>query len=152
MVDAFSCADLNRSWKSQPSPVTLTSSLSTGLDSLRCLYHHLHHLSRLLTFSPCFQELRKTNWSYTISARNCLPCQNCFCFSKPGVASGFAPGSRVPLIIAMFQMMDVVGRFAPQWSVTGTKYFADMTWLHSKFSKSNQVGNCSEPIGSNFFP
>ncbi|CAL1162646.1 unnamed protein product [Cladocopium goreaui] len=35
----------------------------------------------------------------------------------PGVASGFAPGSRVPLLIAMFQMIDVVGRFAPQCSV-----------------------------------
>lgn len=33
------------------------------------------------------------------------------------MASGFAPGSRVPLLIAMFQMIDVVGRFAPQCSV-----------------------------------
>jgi len=35
----------------------------------------------------------------------------------PGVASGWQPGSRVPHVIAVFQMMDVVGRFAPQLSV-----------------------------------
>ncbi|CAK9008149.1 unnamed protein product [Durusdinium trenchii] len=34
----------------------------------------------------------------------------------PGVTSRFAPGSRVSLLIAVFQLMDVVGRFAPQWS------------------------------------
>lgn len=34
-----------------------------------------------------------------------------------GVASRFVPGSHVPLLIAMFQFMDVVGRFAPQLSV-----------------------------------
>ncbi|CAJ1445375.1 unnamed protein product, partial [Effrenium voratum] len=34
----------------------------------------------------------------------------------PGVVSGFTPGSRVSLLISTFQMLDVVGRFAPQWS------------------------------------
>lgn len=37
---------------------------------------------------------------------------------ESGVASGWQPGSRVPHVIAVFQMMDVVGRFAPQLSVT----------------------------------
>ena len=35
----------------------------------------------------------------------------------PGVTSRLSPGSRVPMLISLFQMMDVVGRFAPQWSV-----------------------------------
>mmetsp|Transcript_54412 Transcript_54412/g.102043 ORF Transcript_54412/g.102043 Transcript_54412/m.102043 type:complete len:347 (+) Transcript_54412:153-1193(+) len=32
----------------------------------------------------------------------------------PGVTSRFSPGGRVPLLISLFQLMDVVGRFAPQ--------------------------------------
>ena len=35
----------------------------------------------------------------------------------PGVTSRLSPGSRVPMLISLFQLMDVVGRFAPQWSV-----------------------------------
>ena len=34
----------------------------------------------------------------------------------PGVTSRLLPGNRVPLLISLFQIFDVVGRFAPQWS------------------------------------
>ena len=65
---------------------------------MHCLYHHLQHLSRCTRSHP-----------------------NLMCrihqIHRTGVASGFAPGRRVPLLIAMFQMIDVVGRFAPQCSV-----------------------------------
>ena len=69
-----------------------------------------------------------------------------------GVVSGFTPGSRVSLLISTFQMLDVVGRFAPQWSApTQQGKICDLGFLCSQADKHDRLGQMAQfdlPRGS----